>query len=778
MEEVKISVRNLVEFILRSGDIDNRFIGGNRALDGTLAHQKIQKSYGDEYKAEVSLKNNYIYNDINFIIEGRADGILTENNNIIIDEIKSTTKDLTFLEEDYNHIHWAQAKCYGYFYSSDNNLDNIFVQLTYYNIENEETKYFRKEFSHKELKDFFHNLIERYFNWAELSIKWQNKRDISIKEMNFPFEGYRKGQRELAVRVYKSIIESKKCFAQAPTGTGKTISTLFPAIKAMGEDHTSKIVYLTAKAIAREVAEKSIKILRNNGLLLKSVTLTAKEKICLKEKTKCNPEYCQYAKGYYDKINNVLYEILCNENEFTREVIERFSLKNEICPFELSLDLIEYVDTIICDYNYFFDPKVSLKGFFENSGEYTFLIDEAHNLVDRGRDMYSAILYKDMILQLKKQLKGKDKRIYKILDNLNSFMIDIKKSCEEKGHYITKEEPKDLYSFLRSFIEAAEQYIKDNPLDENEELIQLYFDAHSFLKIGELYDERYITFCEKDNNDVSIKLFCLDPSHLLKEVMKKGKAVIIFSATLIPMDYFKELLGGVKEDYYVKLSSPFDKNNRKIIIAQDISTKYVHRQKSLSKIVDYIKGFVDNKVGNYIIFFPSYKYMEEAYNAFIDKYPLINTVIQNSSMNEEDKEEFLKLFKNSPTNTHVAFCVLGGHFSEGIDLLQDRLIGVGIVGVGLPMVSVERDIIKDYFDEKEGLGFKYAYIYPGIIKVFQAVGRCIRSEKDKGAILLMDERFVTKNYEILYPSDWFPNRKVRSLRGLNEELTDFWSSSI
>lgn len=775
MKEVKVSVRNLVEFILRSGDIDNRFVGGSRALEGTLAHQKIQNSYAaDEYKAEVSLKHSYIYNDINFIVEGRADGILEENNNIIIDEIKSTTRDLTFLEADYNHVHWAQAKCYGYFYCSDNKLEKISIQLTYYNIENEETKYFRKEYTHIKLRDFFHNLIEIYFNWAEFSIKWQNKRNASIKEMNFPFESYRKGQRELAVRVYKSIIDSKKCFAQAPTGIGKTISTLFPAIKAMGEDQTSKIFYLTAKAIAREVAEKSIKLLRNNGLSFKSVTLTAKDKICFKEKAKCNPDYCQYARGYYDKINMVLYELLCNEDEFTREIIEKYSFKYGICPFELSLDLTIYADAIICDYNYLFDPTVYLKRFFENNGEYTFLIDEAHNLVDRGRDMYSMTLYKKPILELKKQFKLKDKKIYRLLDKLNTFMINIRKSCEEHGYYITKEEPTELYSLLRVFIEVTEEYIKEDPLVENEELIQLYFDAHSFLKIGELYDERYITFCEKSLDDVFIKLFCLDPSKLLKEMMKKGKASVIFSATLLPMDYFKELLGGNEEDYYVKLASPFDKNNRRIIIANNISTKYAYRQKSLNKIVDYLSAFVDNNVGNYIIFFPSYKYMEEVYNEFVERHPLVKTAIQNNSMSEEDKEEFLKQFKESPKETHLAFCVLGGHFSEGIDLIQDRLIGVVIVGVGLPQIGIERDIIKEYFDEKEGMGFQYSYVYPGIIKVFQAVGRCIRTEKDKGAILLIDERFTTRIYERLYPNDWFPNIKVRNINELNDILSDFW----
>lgn len=772
-KEIKLSVRSLVEFILRGGSIDNRFIGGGRPLEGTRAHQKVQKSYKENYKAEFSLKLSFTYKEIDFLIEGRADGVLFQGEEVIIDEIKSTNRPLILIDEDYKEVHWAQAKCYAYIYSLQNNLKSIGVQLTYYNLDSNDIKILKRDYSKVELEEFFFEIINEFYNWAMLSKSWEETRNLSIENLEFPHESYRKGQRDLAIRVYKSVKEGKKCFAQAPTGIGKTISTLFPAIKAMGEGHTSKIFYLTAKAIGREVANSSINKMREKGLRFKSVTLTAKDKVCLMDKTKCNPDYCKYANGYYDRVNSALMNFLISEVNFSRETIEKYCTENLLCPFEFSLDLTLFSDAVICDYNYLFDPKVYLKRFFEIGSDYCFLIDEAHNLIDRGRDMYSSILSKKPILNQKKEMKKKDKKIYKMLDKLNTFMVGVRKQCDENGYHYTKEEPLELYSILKVFVEVVDEYFKDHQGEENEELLQLYFDAHSFLRIGELYDDRYVTYYES-NEEVSIKLFCLDPSKLLKDAMKKGKTSVIFSATLIPLKYFIELLGNEEEDYVVKLSSPFSEENRKIIIGKDISTRYKNREKSYDQIVDYIESFSNCKMGNYMVFFPSYQYMISVYEKFIEKHTAIKAVIQDRDMGEEEKEKFLREFKASPMETHIGFCVMGGHFSEGIDLTLDRLIGICIIGVGLPKISVERDIIKEYFDGKNGSGFEYAYMYPGFTKVLQAVGRCIRTEQDKGAILLLDERFIAKRYENLFPREWYPNEKIKEIDELKRLLNNFW----
>lgn len=778
--EVNISVRNLVEFVLRSGDLDTRFMGSSRALDGTKAHQKLQKSKGEEYEKEVALKHSFEYKGFLFNIEGRADGIISEETGITIDEIKSTTCPLEFIDEDYNLMHWAQAKCYAYIYSIQRDLDKIEVQLSYFHLDSEQVKFLRRSFKREELDEFFYDLIDKYFIWANYTKNWLLKRDSAIKRLRFPFENYRKGQRELAVAVYKTVLEGKKLFAQAPTGTGKTISTLFPAVKAIGEGKASKIFYLTAKTIARSVAEEAVGLMKINGLNIKAITLTAKDKICFKEKAICNPEKCEFAKGHFDRVNDAILDILEWEDIITRETIEKYAIKHSVCPFEFSLDLSLFADCVICDYNYVFDPRVNLRRFFaESGGEYIFLIDEAHNLVDRARDMFSAEIYKRPILEMKRAMKDRDKRLYKVLNKLNTIMIEAKKQCNEEGHFITKEDNKELYGVLRKFTTVAEEWLlKNESTEAYEELLELYFNALSYLRISELYDEKFVTYIENSKEDVKIKLFCLDPSKLLKESIEKGNSAVFFSATLTPMEYFKEILGGEQDDYNIRLVSPFNIENRAIMVLDNVKTKYSCRERSYDIIAGYINQVVKVKQGNYMVFFPSYKYMTEVYERFKSKYNHINTIIQEPFMTEEERELFLENFSAASKENLVGFGVLGGIFSEGVDLKGDRLIGAIIVGVGLPQLCLERDIIRDYFDETKAMGYEYAYMYPGMNKVLQAAGRVIRSEEDEGIIILMDERFSQQSYQRLFPKEWFPNLKIRDMNSLQQQLSIFWKHKL
>lgn len=775
--EIKISVRNLVEFVLRAGDIDNRITGAATPLEGTRAHQKIQKSYKQGYEAEVSLKHSIQYKDIQITVEGRADGILKEDDFITIDEIKSTTKDLKFIDENYNELHWAQAKCYGFIYAADNHVENMNIRLTYFQLDTQEIKYITKEYSFKQLEDFFYDIIEKYYVWAKLSGDWEKVRDTTIKQLPFPYESYRKGQREMAVAVFKTIKNNKKFFAQAPTGIGKTMSTLYPSIKALGEGYNKKIFYLTAKTITRTVAEDAIKIMKSKGLKIKYTTITAKDKICFQEESKCNPVDCEFARGHYDRINSALIDIFNHEDEFTRQNIETYSKKHKVCPFEFSLDLTLLSDCIICDYNYVFDPRVYLKRFFfESDGEYTFLVDEAHNLVERAREMFSATLSKKNILKVKKEIKTAIPKASKSLNKINSYMIEIKKECNEKNTYLRKEQPSDIYGTIRHFTDEVEEYILANrDVELSEDTMELYFDSLNFNKIGELYDDRYITYGESSQDDLKLKLYCLDPSYLLNEAAKRGKSITFFSGTLIPMNYFKEILGGCKEDYSLHLKSPFNKENRALIIADNVSTRFKHRESSYAKIIEYINSFIESKQGNYIVFFPSYVYMIKVYELFNEKFPETKTIIQSSEMNEEERVQFLNTFANNPTETNVGFCVLGGVFSEGIDLPQDRLIGAVVVGVGLPQICVERNIIRDYFEEKNGMGYEYAYMYPGMNKVLQAAGRVIRGESDRGAILLIDDRFISKSYQKLFPEEWFPFVRVNYPEQVKKIVEHIWN---
>jgi DNA excision repair protein ERCC-2 len=778
---VKVSVRNLVEFVLMNGDIVSGFTGSSRNTDAIKAHQIIQKAYGEGFTKEVSLSYTVENVDTNLEISGRIDGLYVGEDRVVIDEIKTTTMDLKFVEEDHNILHWAQAKVYAYIYCMQNNLENIEVQLTYYNLDTKETKKFIKPYTVSELQDFFNGLVEDYMHWAKKIISWNEQRNLSIEELKFPFPSYRKGQRELAVAAYKTIKEGSRLFAQAPTGIGKTMATIFPTIKALGEGHVSKIFYLTAKTITRTIAEKAFENLKSDGLKAKTLTLTAKEKICFKDKTECNPDKCEYAKGHFDRVKPALEDIFSLDT-FTREVVEEYSRKHKVCPFEFSLELSNWADCVICDYNYVFDPSASLKRFFmEGGGDFAFLIDESHNLVDRGREMFSAVLTKKPVLELKKVSKGAAPKLSKVLNKMNTFFIDYRKKCESesKENLIQKESPKEIYQVLNEFLSVAEKYLlehKDSPF--HEELLEEYFNVHSFLRTAEYYDERFVTYIESTKNDVSIKLFCLDPSYLLSECMKKGKAAVLFSATLSPMEYFIQVLGGDENSYRMRLTSPFPRENLCLLIEDKISTRYKRREYTYDKITETISNVVQGKKGNYLVFFPSYQYMNEVHNRFIEANKDVNVIVQNSGMTEEERESFLDNFSESSEQTLTAFAVMGGIFGEGIDLTGDKLSGAIIVGVGLPQVCLERDIIRDYFNETKGVGFEYAYIYPGMNKVLQAVGRVIRTESDRGVVLLIDERFSENTYKRLFPPEWQPIRVGNNIENIKLNLKRFWNNKI
>lgn len=783
-EEIKISVRNLIEFILRCGNIDMAYTGHNRALEGIKAHKKIQNIRKrnatpllmTEYNKEVFLKYSMEYKDFLFTVEGRADGVIKELNNITVEEIKSTNRPLEELE--YNHMHWAQAKCYGFIYSKQNNLDKINIQLTYYNLQSENIKSVIKGYDFKELEKFFNSIIEKYYIWVELNYNFKVSRNLSIENFEFPFKEYRKGQRKLAVSVYKSIVSNKNIFIQAPTGIGKTISTIFPTVKAMGKGKVNKIFYLTAKNTTKKYVNQCFNYMIEKGLNFKVVFITSKEKICFKEKCNCVSKFCEYAKGHFDRINEAILDVLNNEKLITENVVRDYALKHKVCPFELSLDLSIWCDAVVCDYNYVFDPRVYLRRYFSDTNEdFVFLIDEAHNLVDRSREMFSCSILKKDVLNIKKIFRDKNKEIHRILGKINSYMVSIKNMYELDNSYITEEAPEKLYDLINIFVSKCEVYFSKNKYIADEKLMEFYFQCLHFTRIYEVYGENYITYGEFINGDLSLKLFCIDSSPLLKEVLKNSITSVFFSATLSPIKYFRKILGGSEEDYLLKLESPFPKENRCTIIANNICTTYKNRKNTYEQISDYIKLMLKVKKGNYIVFFPSYQYMSNVYNCYKEKYSEDNIIIQNSTMTEEERETFLENFIPNPIESMIGFCVLGGIFSEGIDLKEDRIIGVVIVGIGLPQICLERDIIKNYYEDKIGTGFEYAYIYPAMTKVFQASGRLIRDEKDKGIILLIDERYNKYPYKVLLTSEWNDNFIVGNENKAKFYLNKFWGNN-
>ena len=775
--EIRISVRSLVEFILRSGDLDSR----RGAMDkeamqkGSRLHRKIQRQMGGNYRPEVPLKYDIEYEDVVLRIEGRADGIFTEDGKTCIDEIKGVYRKVETLESAVP-VHRAQAMCYAFITADQENLEEIDVQMTYANLDTEEIRRFRETLTRTFLKNWFQDLVDQYHKWVSYRQLWKEKRDASMKKLEFPFS-YRKGQREMVTGVYHAVSSKKQIFVQAPTGVGKTMSSVFPAVRAVGEGKGEMIFYLTAKTITRTVAQDAFEILRQRGLLFQTVTITAKEKLCCCEKPECTPEKCPYAKGHFDRVNEAVYELWTSEQFFSREKIIAQAEKFKVCPFEMCLDLSLWVDGVICDYNYVFDPNVHLKRFFgENvSGEYIFLIDEAHNLVERGREMYSASLAREDIVEVRKFIKPYSPKLYRVLGRVAKQLLELKK---ESDPCLVMENTGTLPLTLLQVQGEMDRLLEEPPSQEVVDgILELYFDIRDFLNISELTDENYVIYgAAGEDGKYRVHLYCVNPAANLQEYLSKGRSAVFFSATLIPMQYYRSLLSTREDDYGIYVRSPFDQKNRRILICADVSSRYTRRgYGEYRKIAEYIARMAWQKKGNYMVFFPSYRLMEDVFHVYEEEFSSdwVRCICQTSSMNEREREEFLEEFKDQKEETLLGFCIMGGIFSEGIDLMGDRLIGAAIIGTGLPQVSLERELLKQYYDKRGECGFNHAYRYPGMNKVLQAAGRVIRTREDKGTILLMDERFLNTDYRMLFPAEW-EDAAVCRMGNVEQYLKQFW----
>ena len=776
---IRISVRSLVEFILREGDIDNRVSGSmekDAMLLGGKIHRKIQSRMGTNYTAEVPLKIQMPCDGFVLQIEGRADGVLKDDGKVLIDEIKGILRSLEHLEAPVP-VHLAQAKCYAYIYAVQNSLKCIDVQMTYCQMETEEIRRFCQEFEFQELQTWFQDLVTQYEKWAKFEIEWRNVRNDSIRQIEFPFP-YREGQRDLVVSVYRTILRKKKLFIQAPTGVGKTMATVFPAVRAVGEGLGEKIFYLTAKTIMRTVAEQAFSLLKEKGLLYKTITLTAKEKICFCEEAECNPDACPYAKGHFDRVNDAVFDLITHSGDWSREVLEEQAKKHMVCPFEMSLDVSNWADAVICDYNYVFDPQAHIKRFFSESGkeEYLFLIDEAHNLVERGREMYSASLYKEDLLEVRKLVKAEDPKLAKGLSECNQQFLELKRECE---HYQILKSVSHIALKLMNVLSKLEDYLEEcKDAEKKKRVLDFYFAVRSFLNIHDIMDENYVIFSEMmEDGRFQIKLFCVNPAVNLQNYLEQGNSTIFFSATLLPVHYYKKLLSVEKDDYAVYAHSSFPQENKFLFIGTDVSTRYTRRGESTyQRFARYIAVMAEQKKGNYMAFFPSYRFLEEVHTCFLECVDHeVDSICQVSYMDEEQREEFLEEFEQEREKSLVAFCVMGGIFSEGIDLTEDKLIGAVIAGTGLPQVCTEREILKQYFNAADMDGFDYAYLYPGMNKVLQSAGRVIRTESDRGVILLLDDRFRAMRYREVFPREW-QQYQLGSVKNLEQEIRTFWES--
>jgi DNA excision repair protein ERCC-2 len=778
---LKVSVRDLVGFVLRSGDlVGGGFASARRLAEGTRVHQRVQQARPEGYRSEVALSHLVEAGGLTLEISGRLDGLLVEDELVVVEEIKTVQEEID-AERPENPVHWAQAKVYAAILALQHDLERVGVQLTYVQLDTYERLEERRVFSRQELVSFFNDLVARYLHWARRYGEWGEKRDQSIAELEFPFPAYRPGQRRLAGAAYRAIQGQGRLFAQAPTGIGKTISTLFPALKALGLGHVEKVFYLTARTSGRGAAEKALDDMRSAGLRLKSLTLTARDRICFKPMggARCVPEQCEYAIGYYDRINDALQEVF-DHDALTRQRLEEYAQKHRVCPFEFSLELSLWSDVIVCDYNYVFDPRAYLRRFFlDNAGAYAFLIDEAHNLVDRGREMFSAELYKSQVLDLKRAVARDHPELGKRLEALNRYFLKVSKKIDKQGDgqaWVDPALPADLMLLLERFLGEAEKVLSRNvPWPYWDELIDFYFEALAFQRVGELFDEHYTTCAQKQDKEVHLRLFCMDPSQNIRQALKRGIAAVFFSATLTPLEYFRDLLGGEEGDSLLSLDSPFPPQNLHLLLADHVETTYKKRQETYDGVTESIAVAVSQRPGKYLAFFPSYRYLEEVASRFAASHPDLEMLVQTPNMPEKERQAFLAAFDADNSRTALGFAVLGGLFGESIDLVGERLVGAIVVGVGLPQLCLERDLIRHYFDSRAIPGFEYAYTYPGMNRVLQAAGRVIRTAEDRGMVLLIDRRFGQSRYRQLFPPSWRPVR-VRSPEQIGRSLEWFWGA--
>ena len=784
-----ISVRELAELSSRGGSLGGGAGDSATSEEGRELHKMLAAAQGEGFKAEIPISADFRSGSVTYRISGRADGVRDGEVPTVV-EFKTVTH--SAFDRASSRLGRAQLMIYAACLAISKNYEKVATSLVISTPDGEKVKSSERIYTSDELELALHAFISKIAPRAASESQSMCKTHPELSGLKFPHAGLREGQRELISAVASAVGSGKRLFAQAPTGIGKTVSVLYGAARAMGRSDIRRIFYLTAKASTRREAYAAAGRLAGAGAGLRTVVLTAKEQICPRKSGPdfvCDPEHCPLAKGYYDRAAAAIESLTANYKGYPVSAITQAAAKFSVCPHELSLDLSEYCDIIICDYNYAFDPAVKLRRYFGDGaycgGRNVFLIDEAHNLPERARDIFSASLTRADAQKLREAVQN-ETSLVSALDALDSAMCRAGELCEENmqdrdgvrcGYYFNLNPLPDLDDAVARALERADLFYFTHRTD-----LPLASAASRFRSVckkwqdaAENFDERYRTYIEKIGEDVSLKLFCLDPSARLDDALGEAYSSVFFSATLTPADYFSDILGGGKNSRQISLPSPFPRENLGLIALSAVSTRFEDREKSYKKIAGAIAATVAAKRGNYIVYFPSYKYMQSVTDIFCARYPNVPVAIQRSGMTRQEREEFLSFFEEDEGRLRVGFCVLGGSFSEGVDLPGSRLIGTLIVGVGLPGLSAERNIIRDYFENRAECGYDYAYTYPGMNSVLQAAGRVIRRPEDRGVVILIDDRYREEKYRALYPPHWEGIKFAEDIPSLQAQLADFWT---
>jgi len=775
MKNIKITAKDIVKFIYSGGDLTSEFQSNKRALEGIEAHSYLQNKYKEDDRKEVSVETLFEHGDYSFYITGRMDGLLKEDNKLIIEEIKSTKADLALMDINTRPEHLMQAKMYAYMYVKNNNLKSINVRLTYITVEGYATKSFNKRYNFSQLAKFFTSTIDEYTKWLEIFNEHQREKLKSIEGLVFPFEEYREGQYKFMGAVYQTLIKKDILYSIAPTGIGKTIGSLYSALKTI-KNEKEKIFYLTAKNAGKKIVVDTVNLLKDNGLICKTTVINSKESMCLMDKVDCDPEICPYAKGFFNRLREAVNDIFVHNDVYDMKLIKDYGTYHSICPHEFSLELSNYSDLVICDYNYAFDPRVHLIRYFED--DYyapKLLIDEAHNMVDRSRNMYSSSLKKESLINLRKaanKVKPSIRNsIKKLLDYIDRFVEE--NEIEKSRFYYQDDLDVDFLNLTEVITNKLERVLAENKkFTKRDKVLEGYFELLQFVRISEYYNDNYKYIVQAIDDDIIITMSCLDASnYILDTIERRVSGVVFFSATLFPVDYYVKLITkGVGKT--ISIPSPFIQSHLGLFVDDSTSTRYRDRPRSIANIIDSIYAIAETKIGNYIIFFPSYLYLNMVLEEFnTEEYEML---IQTRNMSRYQRNEMLNEFNTTGDKSRLGFFVLGGSFSEGIDYIGDMLSGVLIVGVAMPQFNKYNELLRNHFDNEFNEGFDYAYTYPGMNKVIQAVGRVIRTNQDLGIAVLFDDRYSHNKYKSLFPKNWSHYKRINKGQYLQSYLFNFW----
>ncbi|MEP5763935.1 MAG: ATP-dependent DNA helicase [Halieaceae bacterium] len=753
MPEYTLAVRHLAEFCHRSGDIDYRFTPSPTGEQGVAGHQQVYQRRGAGYQAEFALETLFSAEDWQLRIRGRADGYDADAG--LIEEIKTCRVERASIPPAIEQLHWAQAKIYAALLCrQQDELAQVQVQLTYFNIDSAEEWPQRETLGREQLLAFLEDSVRHYMDWMQLQHAWRLQRDASITALSFPHEEYRPGQRQMAETVYKCIAQSGQLLLQAPTGIGKTAAVLFPALKALAADKHQRIAFVTARTVGRRAAEESLAEMAGQGLLLRRLTVTARERICFSPGKACHGDDCPYASGYYDRLPQALAAAM-QETRLDREQIEALAQRFTVCPYQLGIDLLPWVDLCIADIHYLYSFNAMISSLFaERQLRWTTLLDEAHNLPQRARDMFSATLAKRELMAAKKQAGGKVKSA---LERLNRELLQLDKETWQDSDFDSRATPPEsLLVSLQRLVAAVVAQQAENPLllQQQPALLDFYFELLQFQRVLEVYDEDYrfeMTRSRKQQSLV-IRLRCLDASRLLSERQLRPVAVVAFSATVSPPQWVLQELGFAGPAVFQELPSPFSPGQYKIQRNTRLDTRFRARAATLPALAASISEWLRQTPGNCIVYFSAYQYMSDALELLRDAVTERHLCVQQRNWDESSRDDLLETLRSR--QDVAAFCILGGVFGEGIDLPGEALRSVVVVGVGLPQFNRERESLRDYYQQKSGLGYEYAYVYPGMQRVSQALGRVIRRESDQGSALLIDPRYADAEYSRLLPPWW------------------------